>query len=74
MDSGGEEDTAADQIELARPYICRLINLSLLIWPSACPLLQGMVSAAPMAASSCRKPGAKVSTSRNAAGRGLIKP
>src|SRR4051812_47588466 len=50
--------------KLARPYICRLISLSRVIWPSAWPLLQGVVSAARIAAPSCSSPAAKVSRAR----------
>src|SRR4051794_35636530 len=50
--------------KLARPYICRLINLSGVICPSAGPLLKGVVSAARIAAPSCPSPAAKVSRAR----------
>jgi IS5 family transposase len=43
----------------ARPYIWRLTSLSLVMWPSVCPLDQGSARAAATACSSARSPFAK---------------
>ena len=41
--------------KLARPYRCRLISLSLVTWPSVCPLLHADSSEAKIAARSCSR-------------------
>ena len=40
------QDAGAQEVEPARPYICRLIILRRLIWPSTWPVLQGDSTAA----------------------------
>lgn len=44
---------------MARPYFWRLSSLSLVIWPSVWPLLQGVVRAVRTAALSRRRPAAR---------------
>ena len=46
VDHAARRTRRRSRSKLARPYICRLINLSRVICPSARPLLQGVVSAA----------------------------
>src|SRR4051812_38972061 len=50
---------ACSKSSLARPYIWRLTSLSLVIWPSVCPLDQEVVIAALTAALSLMTPLAK---------------
>ena len=52
----GEEDAAAEQVGLARPYICRLSILMRLTWPSTAPELQGRLSPLVTASWSARSP------------------
>jgi hypothetical protein len=47
--------------KLARPYMVRFSSLRRVIWPSACPLLHGVVSAARTTVPSCFSPSVKVS-------------
>lgn len=49
---------------LARPYICRLMSLSLVIWPSVWPFGHGDMMALRTAATSGDRSRAKFSTSR----------
>ena len=53
------EQSARRRSSLARPCIWRLTSLSLVIWPSVCPLDQGSTSAAATALSSACSPFAK---------------
>src|SRR4051794_31355497 len=64
VDHAARRTRRRSRSKLARPYICRLINLSRVICPSAWPLLQGVVSAARIAAPSCSSPAANVSRAR----------
>jgi hypothetical protein len=52
----GEEDTAAEQVGLARRYICRLSTLMRLMWPPTLPELHSWVSLAATASWSRRRP------------------
>src|SRR3954467_3980918 len=64
VDHAARRTRRRSRSKLARPYICRLISLSRVICPSAWPLLQGVVSAAWIAAPSCSSPAANVSRAR----------